>query len=114
MAFYLRPDVRVVFEEYIKHLAELYGKVVRATDDFDRDLKRMTLDGYVRGFGETANLVPIVFVGRDLEMVFDTIVNERVDTGYDFEDPSLASIAGSLSFEEFKKSMIRIASIVTV
>ena len=81
LAFYLRPDVQTVMAEYEADLSRLYEKVVGATDSFDRDVKRMTREGYVRGFGETVGLVPNVFVPSDLEHVFKTIVNERVDTG---------------------------------
>ena len=51
----------------------------------------------------------------DLELLYDTIVNERVDSGAnaDLQDAALANLAQSLSYEEFKKSIVRIASIVT-
>ena len=57
---------------------------------------------------------------QDLELIFDTAVNERVD-GAMAEMQSLAIDAetfgvtkSSLSFEEFKKSLVRIASICAV
>lgn len=44
----------------------------------------------MKGFGGTADLVPAVFVRRDFELIFDTIVNERIDaTIDDFEDQAL-------------------------
>ena len=52
---------------------------------------------------------------QDLVLLFDTIVNERVDSGFDQDgDPTLARMSGSLSFEEFKKSIVRVASLVSV
>ena len=56
-------------------------------------MKRMSKEGYSRGFGETAMLVPGVLKRRDLELIFDTIINERVDAGTDlkpYRDISLA------------------------
>ena len=49
---------------------------------------------------------------HDLELLYDTIVNERVDAGADLQDSVLANVGQSLSYEEFKKSFVRIASIV--
>ena len=43
----------------------------------------MSLEGYVRGFGETAGIVPSTFSKQDLELIFDTIVNERIDSSED-------------------------------
>ena len=43
---------------------------------------------------------------HDLELIFDTIVNERVDAG---SQSALAE--SSLTFDEWKKSMVRIASL---
>ena len=39
----------------------------------------MSLEGYVRGFGQSAEMMPMVLTRKDMELVFDTIVNERVD-----------------------------------
>ena len=119
LAFYLRPDVQTVMAEYEADLSHLYEKVVGAAGPLDRDVKRMTREGYVRGFGETMSLVPDVFVQSDLEHIFQTIVNERVDTGvsnlnYEEESAFEQRMAGSLSYEEFKKSMVRIASLCMV
>ena len=76
----------------------------------------MNAEGYVRGFGETADIVPATLSIRDLGLIFDTIVNERVDNSQhdSFDNPTLAQVAGSLSFEEFKKSMVRVASLCFV
>jgi len=117
LAFYLRPDVQTVVAEYDEQLGKLYEKIVGARDSLDRDTKRMTQDGYVSGFGETAKLVPSVLSVRDLGLIFDTVVNERVDhtqhnDSFD-ESGALADMGGSLSFEEFKKSIIRVASLCT-
>ena len=115
LAFYLRPDVQTVFGEYEGHFGILYDYIVRAKDPSERDTKRMTKEGFIKGFGEAADLVPHVLKPFDLEMLFDTIVNERVDAGSDLHsDPALAHMSSSISFEEFKKALIRIASIVVV
>ena len=119
LAFYLRPDVQTVMAEYEADLSRLYEKVVGATDAFERDVKRMTKEGYVRGFAETVGLIPDIFVQSDLEHIFKTIVNERVDTGvnnlnYEEESAFEKRMAGSLSYEEFKKSTVRIASLCMV
>lgn len=79
LAFYLRPDVIIIMDQYEEFLGEHYGKVVGAIDELDRDTKRMSLDGFVKGFGATAGLYEKVLYRRDLELIFDTIVNERVD-----------------------------------
>lgn len=121
LAFYLRPDVQTVIGEYEGTLGAFFEKVVGAADSFERDLKRMGQKGYSVGFGETSRLVPDVLVRQDMEMIFDTIVNERVDTVggpgssllTPYRDNALANMAGSLSFEEFKKSLVRVASILT-
>ena len=42
LAFYLRPDVQTVFEEFDGELGKLYGKVVGAESILGRDTKRMT------------------------------------------------------------------------
>ena len=117
LAFYLRPDIQTIMGEYEDELAKFYEKVVRATSYLDRDLKRMDQKGYVKGFAETARLTPNVLTASDVELIFDTIVNERVDTAGSaitpYRDPALANLDGSLSFEEFKKSMVRVASLLT-
>ena len=60
--------------------------------------------------------MPSVLSIRDLGLIFDTIVNERVDNTQNdsFDDPTLAQVEGSLSFEEFKKSIVRVASLCFV
>ena len=73
----------------------------------------MSQEGYVRGFGQSAEMMPMVLTRKDMELVFDTIVNERVDQGSD-DDAALASVTVTLSFEEFKKSLVRVASLCTV
>ena len=102
--------------DYEQKLADIYGDIVGATDPIDRDIKRMNIDVYTQSFGEAVELVPTVLDRRDLELIFDTIVNERVDNsgGVPFttvQDQALARNAGTLSYEEFKKSIVRIASI---
>ena len=84
-----------------------------ARDAIDRDMKRMNAEGYVRGFGETSDIVPSVLSVRDLGLIFDTIVNERVDTTQNdsFEDSALAEMESTLSYEEFKKSIVRLATL---
>ena len=50
-------------------------------------------------------------------LIFDTIVNERIDSfedGQDLDDEDDAVAQSSISFEEFKKSIVRIASLLTV
>ena len=93
--------------------------MVGVTDPIDRDIKRMSIENYTRSFGEAVDLVPTVLDRRDLELIFDTIINERVDSagGAPFttvQDQSLARNVGTLSYEEFKKSIVRIASICNV
>ena len=99
-------------------MGRFYEKVVGAADYLERDLKRMREDGYARGFGETSKLVPRVLEKADLDTIFDTIVNERVDAVgpglTPYRDHALANMAGSLSYEEFKKSFVRLASILHV
>ena len=56
--------------EYEADLSRLYEKVVGASDAFERDVKRMTKEGYIRGFAETVSLVPDVFVQSELEHIF--------------------------------------------
>ena len=76
----------------------------------------------MRGFGETADIVPSVLSLRDLGLIFDTIVNERVDSAapllndsFDNNSTSLAEAeGGSLSYEEFKKSIVRLATLCFV
>ena len=99
--------------EYDAQLGQLYEKIVGARDAIDRDMKRMNAEGYVRGFGETCDIVPSVLSVRDLGLIFDTIVNERVDTTQNdsFEDSALAEMESTLSYEEFKKSIVRLATL---
>ena len=84
----------------------------------DREIAHMTIAAYSYQFSRAASLVPAVLIERDLEMIFDTIINERVDQemnaydDYGAENPD-DSKDGSLSFEDFKKSLVRIASLVT-
>ena len=60
-------------------------------------------------------LAPKVLEKADMELIFDTIVNERVDNvGFSTYGEPGAAITSSLSFEEFKKSIVRIASICSV
>ena len=119
LGFYLRPDTQTVMAEYEQKLADIYGGIVGATDPIDRDIKRMSLEDYTRSFGEAVDLIPTVLDRRDLELIFDTIINERVDSagGVPFttvQDQALTRNIGSLSYEEFKKSIVRIASICNV
>ena len=119
LGFYLRPDVQAVIADYEQKLAEIYGDVVGVTDPIDRDIKRMNIDEYTQSFGEVAELVPTVLDRRDLELIFDTIINERVDIAGSVpfttvQDQALTRNAGTLSYEEFKKSIVRIASICNV
>ena len=116
LAFYLRPDIQTIYAEYEGHLGVIFDKVVGANDPDERDLKRMTLEGYIEGFAKATDLIPQVLKAHDLELLYDTIVNERVDAGAnaDLQDSVLANVAQSLSYEEFKKSIVRIASIVAV
>ena len=92
-----------------------------ARDALDRDTKRMTSEGYVQGFGETAEIVPKVLSVRDLGLIFDTIINERVDgnaaaySNQDMNDDQIAlAEVGSLSYEEFKKSIVRLSTLCAV
>ena len=107
--------------EYDRDLGQLYEKIVGARDALDRDTKRMTSEGYVQGFGETAEIVPKVLSVRDLGLIFDTIINERVDSNaaayanQDMYDDQIAlAEVGSLSYEEFKKSIVRLSTLCAV
>ena len=95
-----------------------FERAVDANDEFDRHLKRMNLDQYVNVFGPESGLIPDVLDDRDLELIFDTIINERLEVGQNevhiAEDDIQPSNLNSLSFEEFKKSFIRIASLCKV
>ena len=121
MAFYLRPDVQKVFDKYDDDLGEFYDKLVGAQVPQERDTLRLRLRAYSYQFGTAAKLVPQVLKEFDLELIFDTAVNERVDSAVVSEMQSKAldletfGVAkSSLSFEEFKKSLVRIASLCTV
>jgi len=59
----------------------MYDKAINAADKNDRILKRMTLDEYVQVFGLISGLIDQIFERRDLELIFDTIINERLETG---------------------------------
>lgn len=58
LAFYLRPDVQTVYSEYEAHLGVIFDKVVGANDPDERDLKRMTLEGYISGFAKATDIAP--------------------------------------------------------
>ena len=45
----------------------------------DREIAHMTIAAYSYQFARAASLVPVVLIETDLEMIFDTIINERVD-----------------------------------
>ena len=108
--------------EYDRDLGQLYEKIVGAKDALDRDTKRMTSEGYVQGFGETAEIVPKVLSVRDLGLIFDTIINERVDSSVAaysgnadiYDDQMALAEVGSLSYEEFKKSIVRLSTLCAV
>ena len=75
----------------------------------------------MQGFGETAEIVPKVLSVRDLGLIFDTIINERVDgnaaaySNQDMYDDQIAlAEVGSLSYEEFKKSIVRLSTLCAV
>ena len=87
----------------------------------ERDTLRLALRAYSYQFGTVAKLVPQVLEEFDLELIFDTAVNERVDGAMMSEMQSKAlevetfGVAkSSLSFEEFKKSLVRVASLCAV
>lgn len=61
----------------------MFTGITGAFDIRELDTKRMTLEGYVQGFGATADLVPAIFERQDFELIFDTIVNERIDATID-------------------------------
>mmetsp|Transcript_45039 Transcript_45039/g.59734 ORF Transcript_45039/g.59734 Transcript_45039/m.59734 type:complete len:118 (-) Transcript_45039:884-1237(-) len=100
--------------EYEGHLGTLFDYIVRANSPAERDLKRMTVDGYVKGFAESSEVTPGALKAQELEMLFQTIVNERVDAGSALTNPALGAMGHTISFEEFKKSFVRLASIVVV
>ena len=114
LAFYLRPDVTYVIGEYEVHLASLYDRIVGAHHPSERDLKRMSLNGFYQGFAATTGLVPQALTEKDFDLLFETIIDERVDQGTSLENDAIANKGQSLSFEEFKKSLIRISTIVMV
>ena len=65
-------------------------------------------------------MIPDVLQEQDLELIFDTAVNERVDgamaemQSQALDVETFGVTKSSLSFEEFKKSLVRIASICAV
>ena len=74
----------------------------------------MTLDGFIKGAVSTTDLYPEVLKRTDFELLFDKIIEERVDKGSDMDPKKLAEYNQSISFEEFKKSIIRISTLVEV
>ena len=84
---------------------------IGATSPLDKHIKKMDLESYIQTLGTAATLVPSVLDRSDLELIFDTIINERI------EETALggaSSASGSLSYEEFKKSIVRVASLCKV
>ncbi len=79
----------MILSEYEAHFGILYEKIVGAEDSLDRDLKRMNSAGYIMGFAQAGDLFPQVFTQNDLELIFDTIVNERIDDGSELYDNSV-------------------------
>ena len=78
---------------------------------------KLKLSGYAYQFGVAANLVTQVLNDKDMVLIFDTIVNERIDSfddGQDMDEDEDGVAQSSISFEEFKKSIVRIASLLTV
>ena len=73
----MKPEIREIYTEYSADLSSLYDELVGAVDEDDRDEKRMDLETYLNGFGVASGLVPSVLDSNDLEMIFDTIINER-------------------------------------
>ena len=113
--------MQTVVSKYEDALGEFYDKLVGASILEERDTLRLRLRAYSYQFGTAARLVPQVLEEFDLELIFDTAVNERVDGAFMSEMQSKAldletfGVAkSSLSFEEFKKSLVRIASLCTV
>ena len=110
-----------MLDKYDDELGEFYDKLVGAQSLDERDTLRLRLRAYSYQFGTTAKLIPQVLKDFDLELIFDTAVNERVDgavmsemsnKALDLETFGVAK--SSLSFEEFKKSLVRIASLCAV
>ena len=110
-----------MLDKYDDELGEFYDKLVGAQSLDERDTLRLRLRAYSYQFGTTAKLIPQVLKEFDLELIFDTAVNERVDgavmsemsnKALDLETFGVAK--SSLSFEEFKKSLVRIASLCAV
>ena len=60
-------------------LGEFFDKLVDAKTLEDREIQRLKLRAYSYQFGTTAQLIPDVLQEQDLELIFDTAVNERVD-----------------------------------
>ena len=110
-----------MLDKYDDDLGEFYDKLVGAQVPEERDTLRLRLRAYSYQFGTAAKLIPQVLKEFDLELIFDTAVNERVDGAIMSEMQSKAldletfGVAkSSLSFEEFKKSLVRIASLCAV
>lgn len=57
-AFDMQPDVAAMTGEYEAHLAGMYDKIVGASHPMERKEKRMSLDGFIKGFAATTDLVP--------------------------------------------------------
>ena len=107
-------------DSYEDILGEFFDKLVDAKTLEDREIQRLKLRAYSYQFGLTAKLIPDVLQEQDLELIFDTAVNERVDgamaemQSQALDVETFGVTKSSLSFEEFKKSLVRIASICAV
>ena len=107
-------------DSYEDILGEFFDKLVDAKTLEDREIQRLKLRAYSYQFGSSAKLIPDVLQEQDLELIFDTAVNERVDGAMGemqsqaLDVETFGVTKSSLSFEEFKKSLVRIASICAV
>ena len=107
-------------DSYENTLGEFFDKLVDAKTLEDREIQRLKLRAYSYQFGSSAKLIPDVLQEQDLELIFDTAVNERVDGAMGemqsqaLDVETFGVTKSSLSFEEFKKSLVRIASICAV
>ena len=68
-----------VIDKYDDALGNFYDKLVGAQTIDERDTLRLRLRAYSYQFGMASKLLPDVLKEFDLELIFDTAVNERVD-----------------------------------
>lgn len=84
LVFYMQADIQSVYSEFAPELNSMFEELIGQSESYDRDLERMDLETYLSGFGEQkSGLLPTVLGGYDLELIFDTIINERREFNQD-------------------------------